>query len=278
MKISVVTISYNQVEFLERTIQSVISQKDVDFEYIMVDPGSTDGSRELIGQYRAHFSTVVLEKDQGAADGLNKGFARASGDIFFYLNSDDAIVPGAFAAVLREFERDPSLDIVCGHTWFIDRHDRRIRRAWSDRWWPPAQAYGAAIQIQPSTYFRAELFRKVGGFNVNDRRSWDGELFDRMALTGAKMKVIDAFLSEFRMHLSGWTGSRGNGGSDAESDTRMWNERFRRIKGRDLTPMDRRLRYLWKVYRQLHNPRAFLETLRHGTVYEAFARAERDGK
>ena len=85
MIISIVTLSYNQAEFLERAIRSVVEQDYADIEYIVVDPGSTDGSREIIERYRDRISTVILDPDDGPADGLNKGFAAATGDIFAYI-------------------------------------------------------------------------------------------------------------------------------------------------------------------------------------------------
>ena len=93
MKISIVTVSFNQADYLEQAIRSVVEQDYSDIEYIVVDAGSTDGSREIIERDR--IATVVFEPDREPADGLNKGFARATGDIFGYINADDAYLPGA---------------------------------------------------------------------------------------------------------------------------------------------------------------------------------------
>lgn len=271
MKISVVTISFNQAEFLERTILSVLEQRGpgIEVEYIVVDPGSTDGSRDIIAKYRDSFAAVILEPDAGPADGLNRGFARATGDLFFYLNSDDTVLPGAFAAALREFERDPDLDVLCGHSWAIDEDDVRLRRIWSDPFSRLAVAYGASIQMQPSTYFRAETFRKVGGFNAANRLSWDGELLANMYAAGAKMRTVNQFLSNYRLHAESITGG-------AVSEERFWRDyeaRFRRIMGRDIKPYDRLVRALWWGYRQFRNPAAFFERLLHGPVYRRSVRA-----
>lgn len=272
MKISVVTISFNQAEFLERTILSVIGQQGVDFEYIIVDPGSTDGSRELIEKYRDVFSAAIMEPDAGPADGLNKGFARATGDIFFYLNSDDTLEPDAFATAVREFERDPSLDILCGHGWIVDEHDKRLRRVWSDPWNPRAVAYGAAFVIQPSTYFRAEAFRKIGGFNDQNRLSWDGELFVDFCLSGAKHKILNAFMSNYRVHAESLTG----GGGDLDKRYALrWAYYFPKIMGREAVPADKYLRYFWWLYRQARNPRAFFERLFFGPIYGRAADSSR---
>ena len=132
MKFSVVTISFNQIEFLEEALKSVFCQSGVDVEFIVVDPGSTDGSRELIERYSEEIDHVLFEPDAGPADGLNKGFGRATGDIFCYLNSDDVFEPGAFRRVAEFFTKNCEVDVVCGHAWIIDETGRRLRRVWSD--------------------------------------------------------------------------------------------------------------------------------------------------
>jgi glycosyltransferase involved in cell wall biosynthesis len=269
MKISVVTISFNQGDYLEKTIQSVLNQKNADFEYIIVDPGSTDGSRDIIEKYRRHFSAVILEPDQGPRDGLNKGFKKATGEIFFYLNSDDLVEPGAFAVAAAEFARDPDLDIVCGHCWMIDSTGRRLRRTWSDPWHPVSQAYCTSIQVQPSTYFRASAFRGVNGFNDNHQLhlGWDGELFIDMCLAGAHVKVIDAFLSSFRLHRAGLTGGGYN-----ERQWEIWQkQQFRKIMHREFSRRDKYIWYLWFARRQFRNPRALFERLIKGPIYKRYA-------
>lgn len=263
MKISVVTISFNQAHFLERTIRSVISQHGVDFEYIIADPGSTDGSREIIKHYRAYFKHIIFKKDDGPADGLNKAFEKATGDIYFYLNSDDTVEPDAFTTALHEFERDPDLEVLCGHAWAVDENDVRLRRIWSDPWSPGAQAFGAAIQMQPSTYIRAESYKKVGGFNPENRSNWDGELMLNLFLAGAKTKIINQFMSNYRLHATSITGS----GKEASLHAAWQQRQFRMIKGRDMRTTDRVLRCFWLVYRQISNPSAFFERLFHGPIF-----------
>jgi glycosyltransferase involved in cell wall biosynthesis len=129
LKFSIVTISFNQAEFLERTILSVIAQKDVDMEYIIVDPGSTDGSRDIIERYRGTFSHVIFEPDAGPADGLNKGFAVASGDWFGYINSDDFYLPGGLAAVDVATRRFPQAGAIVGNGHIVDESDNFLRKS-----------------------------------------------------------------------------------------------------------------------------------------------------
>ena len=126
MKISIVTISYNQGQFLEKTILSVIKQNYLDLEYIIVDPGSTDGSREIIENYRAHIDHIIFEPDEGPADGLNKGFKYARGEIFAFLNADDTLLPGALHTVAKFFMNNPDTDLVMGNGYKINEKDEVI--------------------------------------------------------------------------------------------------------------------------------------------------------
>lgn len=120
MRISIVTISYNQGRFLERAIRSVLGQDHDDVEHIIVDPGSTDGSRDIIEKYREDLAAVIFESDEGPADGLRKGFATATGDVFGQLNADDCYLPGALRRVAREFEASPDIGVVYGHGIIAD--------------------------------------------------------------------------------------------------------------------------------------------------------------
>jgi glycosyltransferase involved in cell wall biosynthesis len=268
MKFSIITISYNQAEFLERTIQSVIEQTGVELEYIIVDPGSTDGSRDIIKRYAERFSQTVLEPDRGAADGLNKGFALATGDIFCYLNSDDVFEPDALSTVAGFFAGHPSTDVVCGHAWVTDRHDHKLRKAWSEPFWPRFVAAGAAIQIQPSTFFRKSAFDRSGGFNISNKSNWDGELLVDMFRNGANVSIIDEVLSYYRLHDLSIT----NSGS-LESLLKLWDERrFEKLMDRKPSPKDRAIDAALRATKHLLAPRASIERVMRGPIYRRGAR------
>jgi len=177
MKISIVTISYNQSEFLDRAIKSVVEQDYDDVEYIVVDAGSTDGSREIIDRYRSKINKVVFKPDRGPPDGLNRGLRLATGKIFGYLNSDDVLLPGALNEVLTIFKSDPSADVVYGHGYIIDAVGRPVRRFYSDTFTPWRFVHFGSNVMQQSTFFRREALLEVGGFNVENTVLWDGELF-----------------------------------------------------------------------------------------------------
>lgn len=268
MKFSIVTISFNQAQFLERAILSVLTQRGTDIEYIIVDPGSTDGSRKIIERYRHAFSQVIFEKDEGPADGLNRGFARASGDIYCYLNSDDEFCPGAFAAVQSYFSSHVDVDVVCGHAYVIDADGRLLRRVWSDPFHVRSQAYGCSIQIQPSTYVRASRFKATHGFNAVNKSNWDGELLVDLALSGAKIEIMDSFLSNYRVHGLSITGS-GHLDELIRCNSLL---RFEKLKGRNWRFYDPIIAKYWFVVRQVRNPKAMLERLRLGPVYRRSSR------
>lgn len=264
MRFSVVTISFNQAEFLERAIRSVLDQRGegIDVEYIMVDPGSTDGSHDIIERYRPELAQVLLDPDKGPADGLNKGFAKVTGDICCYINSDDAFEPGAFATVRDYFEAHPEVDVVCGHAWITDRNDHRLRRLWSGRIDRVARAYNASNQVQPSTFIRAAALAKVQ-FNIANRSNWDDELITDLSLAGARIRRIDAFLSSYRLHGDSIT----NSGKILQAIQNYWDRRFETLMGRKPGRSDRWIGKLVKLRERLIEPHATWERMRRGPIF-----------
>lgn len=263
MKISVVTISFNQAEFLERTILSVIGQKGIEFEYIIVDPGSSDGSREIIERYKKYCTHIVYEKDEGPADGLNRGFALASGDVYCYLNSDDTFEPDAFIKACQHLDDHPQFDVICGHAWVTDRHDNRLRRVWSEPFGRLPVAYGAAVQIQPSTFIRRASFIRSGGFRVENRSNWDGELLVDLFQTGASIGICNEFLSCYRLHDVSITNS-----GRMDDLIRLWNDRrFEKLMNRRPRSLDRGLAWMLRLAKHATHPRGLKERLMYGPLY-----------
>jgi glycosyltransferase involved in cell wall biosynthesis len=263
VKVSIVTISYNQAEFLERCIQSVALQDcEGTLEYILVDPGSADGSREIIENCRSHIDIVGYSQDSGPADGLNKGFRVASGEILAFLNADDVFLPGAVRSAQSFFSARPDVDVVSGHGLAIDRNDRILRRIYSDRFSARGYVYGASVLVQQATFFRAEAFRAAGGFNVQNRCAWDGELFLAMAIRGAKFAVTNEYWSGFRLHPSGITGSN----RLSELQAAYHREMFRKIMGRDKTFPDAVMGLGLRALKHLAHPVRAIERVRYGAV------------
>ena len=210
MKVSIVTISFNQARFLERAICSVLEQDHDDIEYIVVDAGSTDGSREIIERYRDQIAKVIFEPDEGPADGLNKGFAQATGEIFGYINADDAYLPGAIRKAVDAFRANRSVNVVCGHGYIVNADGAVLRRFYSDRFAAWRYVHGGVAVVQQSTFFRREAYSRVGGFNAENRISWDTELLLDMCLAGCRFAVVNDFWSIFRIHDTSISGQQGD--------------------------------------------------------------------
>ncbi len=263
LRVSIVTISFNQVDYLGRTIQSVFDQDYPDIEYIVVDAGSTDGSRELIKSHGSRIARIIFEKDTGPADGLNKGFAAASGEIFGFLNSDDILYPGAVSGAVRYFSRHPKIDVVSGHGKVIGPDERVYRLVYSDRLTPRKYMYGGAVLIQPSTFFRRFAFEKAGRFNTENKAIWDGELFFDMARAGCKFGRENEIWSGYRLHPESITASK----RLEEGRAAVRERQFREVMGRGPNGWDKRLSLIFRCWRHLVNPRDTFERVFHGPVF-----------
>ena len=126
MKVSIITPSYNQRDFIERTIQSVLTQ-NIDLEYIVIDGGSKDGTLKVLEKYKARLIWTSA-KDKGQSDAVNKGLDMSSGEIIGWLNSDDIYLPGALQKVIKYFEENPECKWLYGRCKIIDQHDKEIRK------------------------------------------------------------------------------------------------------------------------------------------------------
>ena len=242
MKISIVTVSFNQARYLAEAMDSVLGQGYPELEYIVVDPGSTDGSRELIAARAGGLASTVLERDRGAADGLNKGFARATGEVFGFLNADDMLYPGALQTVAAYFARYPEIDIAFGNGHVIDEAGKRVRHVRAMNFGVAHCLYGGAMWLQQATFFRAETFRRSPGFNPENRTSWDGELFVQMAHAGARAGYIGADLAGFRIYASSISGSGALNAQYARDRRRLFEE----VKGRPWAKSDAVLGWLYR--------------------------------
>ena len=208
MKFSIITISYNQAQFLEQAILSILNQEGVDVEYIVVDPGSTDGSREIIERYRNRLARVIFEPDNGPADGLNKGFASATGDLCGYLNADDYFEPGAFGRVARFFDARPDVDVLSGAIRIVDSDGKpRMRTGIAGRFDLRRFVAGACFVGQQGTFFRRRALERSGGFRLENRTCWDAELLVDLALAGSRFAVMHRVLGNFRLHAQSISGS-----------------------------------------------------------------------
>jgi len=224
-RISVVTPSYNQGEYIEETILSVLQQGYPDVEHIVVDGGSTDSTRDVLDRYRDRLARVIIEPDEGQSDAINKGMALATGSILTWLNSDDMLAPGALAAVALAL-RQSNADMVAGecrvykegklshrHITSCDDGPMKVDEVLDlERRWMVGQFF-----YQPEVMFTRELWERAGArVDTRWRYSMDYELWLRFAEAGARLKVIGRPIAHFRAHDEQKTAEATEGGFRAE--------------------------------------------------------------
>jgi glycosyltransferase involved in cell wall biosynthesis len=208
-RISIVIPSFNHGAYLEQAIGSVLNQEYPRVDLIVIDGGSTDQSRAVIERHGARLGYWCSEPDRGPADALNKGFARAEGDVLGFLNADDFLLPGALTAIGRAFAADPAADVISGNGYYAVPSGELALPAYSDPWDFDRFANGACVLLQPATYFTRGAFTRAGGFRASGRVCWDMELWADLARTGAVFSSVDAFLAAFRLHAESITGAAG---------------------------------------------------------------------
>jgi glycosyltransferase involved in cell wall biosynthesis len=208
-RISVVTPSFNQAKYLETTIQSVLGQNYPNLEYFLMDGGSNDGSVEIIERYADKFAHWQSAKDAGQSDALNQGFARATGDIFCWVNSDDYFLPGAFhriAELLGPSAGQPAL--AYGACLFFDdagRNAKVVRPQPHD----PAVLRTSAYIIQPSSFWTRTLWEKTGPLDSDLHFGFDWEWFIRASQHADFIQCPEIF-SAYRHHAAHKSGSGGS--------------------------------------------------------------------
>lgn len=208
-KISVVTISYNQERYLEEAILSVLNQNYPNLEYFVIDGGSKDGSVEIIKKYADKLHYWCSEKDNGPASALNKGFSMASGEIFYYLNSDDILLPNIFMKVVNFINSNAQYDVYYGHGYTTKGTLEDKYPVLSIKWNLNHYRLNKVSIFQQATFIRATAFRKTFGFNEKNTTHWDGELLVDLDLIGAKFKRFNLFTAVFRIYPQSISGEAG---------------------------------------------------------------------
>jgi glycosyltransferase involved in cell wall biosynthesis len=254
IKISIVTNAFNQGQYLADAINSVLSQDWPSVEYLVVDPGSTDRTPEIIGEMQRKYPgriILITERDEGPADGLNKAFARATGDLLGYINADDLYLPGCFRAATRAAQSNPKAAAVYADGYKANAQGRIVGRVVSTRFSPKKFVYGGALVLQQSTFYRAEAFRAVGGFNPQNRTSWDAEILLNMQLKKMSLVHVPGYWSIFRIHSESITGSQ----RLAEESRKTHARYFETVMGREKKALDELGAKLALGYTLLTEPR-----------------------
>jgi glycosyltransferase involved in cell wall biosynthesis len=202
MKISIITVVYNNVQSIRSAIESVLSQNYNDIEYIVIDGASTDGTLEIINEYSSKISIIESEKDHGIYDAMNKGINRASGEIIGILNSDDLYYNcNILELIANEFNNDKLLDVLYGDLVYVDKKDiNKVVRKWISSDYDSSFFERGEVPPHPSLFLKKEVYNTIGLFNLEYKLASDYEFMLRVfKLHVFKIKYINKILVKMRL-------------------------------------------------------------------------------
>jgi len=242
-QLSIVMVSFNQAQFLEEAIVSVLNQDYPNIEFIMMDGGSTDGSVDIVERYRGKFSYCNIGPDGGAPAALNAGFAQATSNYFAYLNSDDVLLPHAVSTWMETFAKNGA-DIVYGDIAIIDHEgnpstlpERRVTVFKATPFSLRRMAAGGCTIPQQASAWTRHTHEVTGGFVEINGSSWDGEYYVDAAIAGLRFQHIPQVLAQFRVHNDSISGT-----GKFENIRKVDHARMRakwREAGFDLSPIEK---------------------------------------
>lgn len=206
-RVSIVTPSFNQAPFLRETIESVLGQDYPAIEYIVMDGGSADGSVAILEEYGVRLAHWESRPDKGQADAVNRGMARATGDILAYLNSDDLLAPGAVSAVVEAFKKHPEAGVVYGATEKIDERGRVVKPRFLT---PYSRELHKTLCLvpQPSSFYSRAAWENRGPFDPSLHFVLDWDFLLKVEKE-FPIVAVDALVSRFRVYPSTKSSSGG---------------------------------------------------------------------
>lgn len=199
LTLSIITPSYQQAKYIGRTINSVLSQLPEDGQYIVIDGGSDDGTREILENINDSRLQWLSERDSGQAHAVNKGLQRASGDIIGWLNSDDVYYPEAVHTVLQYFQHHPEVDVVYGMAWHIDAEDRHLALYPVIPWHDSIMRQRCCLS-QPAVFFRRRALEQVGVLNEQLHYCMDYDFWLRLKAADCHFVFLPQILAATRVH------------------------------------------------------------------------------
>jgi glycosyltransferase involved in cell wall biosynthesis len=199
-RITVITPSFNQAEFLERTILSVLNQGYPNLEYIIIDGGSTDSSVDIIHKYSEQLTWWVSEHDYGQSAAINKGLRRATGDWIAWQNSDDVFYPNCFAELVEQAELNPRAELIIGDMQIIDEQDKPIQDLRYVRPTYKSMLAEGMVLTNQAAFWRRSLHERIGYLNEALHYGFDYEWFLRVLNQTDQSRHVSSFWGGLRYH------------------------------------------------------------------------------
>lgn len=202
---SIVIANFNSGKYLEECILSIITQSIDDFELIIIDGKSQDNSIDIIKKYSNKLSYWISEKDNGQSDAFNKGFSKAKGEYYFWINADDILLPNSLEYAKKEILKNTKVKWISANTIFCDENGLIKKCSVGPKWNSFLIKHNPIYVHGPTSIFHKSLFEEVGGFNVSLHYTMDTDLWYKFYNNGHKFKKINEFFWVFRVHVDSKT-------------------------------------------------------------------------
>ena len=201
-KITIVTPSFNQGQYIEETIRSILLQGYPNLEYIVIDGGSTDETVEILTKYDKFITFWVSERDAGQSDAINKGLARATGEVFNWINSDDILASNTLWELANAFLKNPTAHAVCGYYFFMGDNVPKTSKQRLAIFTELEKTLASGTMSQPSLFWRMSVIRDLKVVNTHLNYTMDWEMWHRfwLCVDAPKVVLIETVLAHFRWH------------------------------------------------------------------------------
>ncbi len=240
MKVSIITSCYNRVKTIRDAIESVLAQTYPDIEYIVVDGGSTDGSREMIESYRDHITKIIFKADSGMYEGINNGIREATGDIIALCHSDDQLYDKhTVEKIVREFEKNNAVELVYADGIFSNEQGKTVR-VWQGKTFRHWKVRCGWLPLHTTCYAKREIFDKYGLYDESYRIAADTKFLLSLFFTH---NITTAYLPQMVVNMR-----MGGASTDKGKRKAMWHEDIRvfREAGFRFPVVMKFLKMMWK--------------------------------
>jgi glycosyltransferase involved in cell wall biosynthesis len=248
LKVSIVTPSYNQGQFIQETIESVLNQTYPNIEYIVVDGGSNDETHQILEKYKSSIDKIIIEPDNGQSDAINKGFRIATGELIGWLNSDDILLPHTVELLIDSYNTHPDAVIFYGDVIVINNEGEIIRTLKPSQCLTYRQLVnGIGMMVQPGSFYRWDIVNKVNMLLPEFYFMMDRDLWLRMLRYGEGIHIGKP-VAKFRIHTS----------SKSSEPPFKYLEEFLKLEHEHPSAL-----FSWRKYQLLHGIfRCFIARLR----------------